>query len=198
MGTQYPGYGHFLPYFELLDNWTPTYQTSIKVYLDAPKGYEKNQFPCQDPGTCEGKQTVFGRPAALGCHYKNVHAEKDIFPCDYPKCPRNQEPFSRRDHYRDHLRDFHKEDIVCAKGEKSSRYKARLTEPTVSTRNWRCSKCLMRNFVANGWDCVSCKGPCEEDRRRNRGRLAIGLNTLVGVSIKTTPIKTTPMETNLT
>jgi hypothetical protein len=114
-----------------------------------------------------------------------VHAdEKDLFPCDYTKCPRSQDSFSRRDHYRDHLRDFHKEDIGCAKGEKSSRdkdkqewqkaQKAWLAERVVSNKHWRCAKCLVNNNVIQvGWDCASCKNPCEEDRIRTRQRLTL-------------------------
>jgi hypothetical protein len=40
-------------------------------------------------------------------HYKNI----DIF-----AEPTSQDLFVRKDHYRDHFRDYHKEDISCAKG----------------------------------------------------------------------------------
>ncbi|KAN0098420.1 hypothetical protein V8E51_014083, partial [Hyaloscypha variabilis] len=164
-----------LPYLELLDKWTPTYQTPVRVYLDEPK--QKGQFPCQYPGTCNSKQTVFSRPADLERHYKNVHAtEKDSFPCDYPKCPRSQDPFHRKDYYRDHLRDLHKEDIGSAKTRRSSKDKRTwqqaqkiwLSERNISLKYWRCAKCLVRNPVKQGWDCSSCKTPCEEERVRIR------------------------------
>lgn len=148
------------------------------------RGYKKNQFPCQYPGTCTGKQSVFGRPADLERHYKNVHSDsKDTFFCNFTKCPRSQDPFGRKDHYRDHLRDFHKEDIGCAKGEKSFRdkqdkrewhraQKAWLAERVISSKHWRCARCLFKNYVAQaGWDCLSCKIPCEEARIRARQRL---------------------------
>jgi hypothetical protein len=75
------------------------------------------------PWGCLGKQTIFSRPADLERHYKNVHApqdEKDRFPCGYPKCKRATSTFTRKDHYRDHLRDSHKEDIVLAKDDKKA------------------------------------------------------------------------------
>jgi hypothetical protein len=160
------------------------YHQYLSHFLHFYRGYKKNEFPCQYPGPCNGKQNIFGRPADLERHYKNVHAdEKDKFPCDYAKCPRSQDPFSRKDHYRDHLRDFHKEDIGCAKGEKSSRdkdkrewqkaQKAWLAERVISYKHWRCVRCLVKNYVAEaGWDCSSCKNPCEEDRIRTRQRFA--------------------------
>ena len=153
------------------------------------RSYEKSQFPCQYPGVCNGKQSVFSRPADLERHYKNVHASnKDEFPCDYPKCPRAQDPFTRKDHYRDHLRDFHKEDIGAAKGEKSSRREDKhkwqkaqriwLSERNISHRHWRCAKCLVKNYVAHQtWECSSCKIPCEEDRVRIRQKLTPGRQT---------------------
>ncbi|KAE9378203.1 hypothetical protein N431DRAFT_174978 [Stipitochalara longipes BDJ] len=173
-----------LPYLELLENWTPTYQTPYKVYLDEQIGFKKSQFPCQFPGTCNGKQNVFSRPADLERHYKNVHASnKDAFPCDYAKCPRSQDPFTRKDHYRDHLRDFHKEDIGAAKGEKLSgernkqkwqkAQKIWLAERNISHRYWRCAKCLVKNYVIQqGFECSSCKNLCEEDRANVRRKLA--------------------------
>ena len=136
------------------------------------------------PGPCNGKQNVFGRPADLERHYKNVHSdEKDKFFCDARNCPRSQDPFSRKDHYRDHLKDFHKEDIGCARGEKSFRDKqdkrewqkaqnAWLAERVISYKHWHCARCLFKNYVAQaGWECLSCKIPCEEDRVRARQAL---------------------------
>jgi hypothetical protein len=120
-----------------------------------------------------------------------VHSDsKDKFFCDYPKCPRYQGPFGRKDHARDHLRDYHKEDIGCAKGEKSFRdkqdkrewnkaQKAWLAERVISYKHWRCAKCLFKNYVAQaGWECLTCKTQCEEDRVRARQRLDSDRQTL--------------------
>lgn len=56
----------------------------------------------------------FNRKDLFTQHLKRLHtdqAHQGLFPCDYPECTRARDPFTRRDHYRDHLRDFHKEDI---------------------------------------------------------------------------------------
>ncbi|KAF8865125.1 hypothetical protein BDZ45DRAFT_580891 [Acephala macrosclerotiorum] len=163
------------PYFELLEGYDPTYQTPRRVYLDHPEEPKKGAYPCQYPWGCNGKQTVFTRPADLERHYKNVHApsdQKDSFRCDYPKCGRYSDPFTRKDHYRDHLRDYHKEDIGCAKGEKkiargqwAAVQKAWLAERKISSRWWRCARCLVRRQVTeDGWECSDCKVSCEQER----------------------------------
>ena len=142
----------------------------------------KGEFPCLYPWGCSGKQTIFSRPADLERHYKNVHAppdEKDCFPCDYSKCERATSAFTRKDHYRDHLRDFHKEDIGSAKGEKKMDRKQWLTaqkiwlaERKISSKYWRCAKCLVKHSITYGWDCERCKTTCEQERQDARMKLA--------------------------
>lgn len=121
-------------------------------------------------------------------HLKNVHADlsqKDSFPCDYEKCSsgRHSEPFTRKDHYRDHLRDFHKEDIGAVKGEKSAKtekekakwkkeQKIWLAERRIYADSWRCAKCLAKKLVREeGWECYTCKTICEQERIDARMRL---------------------------
>ncbi len=121
-------------------------------------------------------------------HLRNVHADlsqKDSFPCDYEKCSsgRRSDPFTRKDHYRDHLRDFHKEDIGAAKGEKSAKTEKEkaiwkkeqtiwLAERRIYADNWRCAKCLVKKFIKDdGWHCQTCKTNCEQDRMEARLRL---------------------------
>lgn len=129
------------------------------------------------PGGCKGKQSCFGRPADLDRHYQNVHADDDQkrkFYCDFPRCARAHDPFTRKDHYRDHLKDYHKEDIGSAKGERSKtkskdlwqmEQEQWLLERVIFPHYWRCSKCLDRITVSkNGWDCPRCKTTCEGDR----------------------------------
>ncbi|KAE9366503.1 hypothetical protein N431DRAFT_284563, partial [Stipitochalara longipes BDJ] len=173
------------PYFELAGKWTPTHESPVRVYLDEPKQFIKGQFPCMYPG-CNGKQTVFSRPADLERHYKNVHADdKETLPCDYLNCPRSNmqgSPFTRKDHYRDHLRDYHKEDIGSPKAPKypannsrnNSKWHAAqkkwLAGRRIDPKNWRCGACLGKNDVAQvGWACPSCRRPCEEERIKTRG-----------------------------
>ncbi|KAG6092657.1 hypothetical protein E4U30_005141 [Claviceps sp. LM220 group G6] len=66
---------------------------------------------CLYPG-CNSKP--FKRRADLDRHYKHRHAAEDqkaSFNCDYPHCNRRKNSFHRLDHFRDHLREFHKENI---------------------------------------------------------------------------------------
>lgn len=104
---------------------------------------------------------------------------KDCYSCDYGKCGRSTDPFTRKDHYRDHLRDYHKEDLGRAKIAKdktkiSSNEAARLQEQwleerVIFTNWWRCVRCLARMYVeTNGWACSACKIPCESDRKARR------------------------------
>jgi hypothetical protein len=154
-------------------------------------------YPCQYPWGCPGKQSIFSRPADLERHYKNVHAqaeEKTSFPCDYPKCERATMPFVRKDHFRDHLRDFHKEDIGCAKGEKTTTNKEKwlasqniwLAERVISLKHWRCARCLVKIYVAShGWDCERCKSSCEQERKDSRMKLAPQTELMEGLEENT-------------
>lgn len=142
------------------------------------------------PGSCERRNTKgpFGRPADLERHLRNVHADPDQklkFPCDYEKCSngRHSEPFTRKDHYRDHLRDFHKEDIGAFKGEKAAKTSAEkkkwakeqskwLSERNIYREHWRCARCLVKKIVAkDGWECKGCRIPCEQERIDARDKL---------------------------
>src|SRR4051812_31455222 len=83
----------------------------------------KGDYRCQFPGSCERS---FGRPADLDRHYENLHVpleERKRFECDYRRCTSKTHPFGRKDHYRDHLRDYHKEDLGMAR--------------EVGTRDWQ-------------------------------------------------------------
>ncbi|KAE9376597.1 hypothetical protein N431DRAFT_367711, partial [Stipitochalara longipes BDJ] len=167
------------PFFELLPQWDPTYETPSRVYLDQPKNKQNNQFPCQYPG-CRAKQNPFSRSVDLQRHYTNVHADRrNPYICDYANCRRSIKSFRGKNHYRDHLRYFHKEDIGCARSkemEDKLKSKAKqegcLEERNVSHKHWRCAKCLVKNSVDQvGWECPSCRMRCEEERIKARERL---------------------------
>ena len=111
----------------------------------------------------------FKRNADLDRHYKHKHRpdeRKEAYYCDYPKCSRRDSPFHRRDHFRDHLREFHKEDI------------AKRGRPVythwVETRNvkkewWRCTRCLSRVMVdTSGFECPRCNTTCDVNRAQPR------------------------------
>lgn len=185
-------------YFDLLPGLAVTSNTPERVELDLDPAPVKGAHRCMFPGGCKGKQVTFGRPADLDRHYKNVHAsedEKSKFYCDYGRCARALEPFTRKDHYRDHLRDFHKEDVCMAKGqylktkskgtqEIEQEQEQWLRERLIDFRYWRCSKCLTRNVVAkSGWDCSKCKTSCESgrvDARRVENYTATRTSELAG------------------
>jgi len=127
--------------------------------------------------------TGFKRPADLERHYKNVHAtdeQRNRILCDYLKCGRSTEPFTRKDHARDHYRDYHKEDIGAAKAQKNLDSKQFLkiqetwkNERKISANWWRCARCLTKVYVdPNGWGCPGCKSPCETERITSRQRLS--------------------------
>ena len=106
-----------------------------------------------------------------------------FYPCDYVKCSRAKGPFTRKDHYRDHLKDYHKEDLGAAKGERAAKtveqkrkwQKAQevwRTERKIRPNQWRCVKCLYRVYVDNdGWNCPMCHQECEIDRQKSRNEL---------------------------
>jgi hypothetical protein len=138
---------------------------------------QKGVYPCQFPG-CPTKKP-FNRPADLERHYRNVHAsadQKESYQCDYPRCERASDPFTRKDHYRDHLRDYHKEDLGQAKrakrGDERDWERAQenwLAERKISANWWRCAKCLERVRVDEyAWECGRCNGACEADRAARR------------------------------
>ncbi|KAG0651984.1 hypothetical protein D0Z07_1164 [Hyphodiscus hymeniophilus] len=167
------------PYFELVvpAYWDP-YNMPGKVYLDSPISHKKSEFPCMYPG-CDAK--TFKRPADLERHYRNVHGtsdQKDNFFCDYSPC-KARGAFTRKDHFRDHLRDYHKEDIgSMKKSDKKNPQKLDekkwvylqaewVAERKIGTKWWRCPKCLERIQIAeSGYDCQSCKSPCDRERKQ--------------------------------
>jgi hypothetical protein len=137
-------------------------------------------YPCRFPGCLTQKR--FNRSADLDRHYRNVHASEDQrehFECDYPKCDRARDPFTRKDHYRDHLRDYHKEDLGQAKGAKRENpkkweqaQKAWLAERNIKPYWWRCAKCLSRVQVREeGWECRKCNMACESERKASRDQM---------------------------
>ncbi|KAH6604558.1 hypothetical protein Trco_006265 [Trichoderma cornu-damae] len=123
---------------------------------------------CLHPG-CDAKP--FKRRADLDRHYKHKHApasQKESYHCDYARCGRRRDPFHRRDHFRDHLRDFHKEDIekrgVAAKEDW-------FEDRNASHTWWRCTKCLKRIYIGrHGYECPTCKTSLQAKRKELRRR----------------------------
>ena len=138
---------------------------------------EKDQYVCQYPRICTH---VSKRPGELKRHYSTVHAAAEKFSYDYRECSRASFPFIRKDHYREHLQCFHKEDIGCARRNKDTKewtnlQNTWLAERQVFSNHWRCTRCLTKNIVADvGWQCISCETRCEAGRIAAREALVGG------------------------
>ncbi len=79
-------------------------------------------FRCRE-GECN--KAVFTRLADLERHKKMIHtdeSERESFRCDYGSCSRSGAPFFRKDHFREHLREMHREDLL-KRGRKANRGK---------------------------------------------------------------------------
>ncbi|KAJ4312860.1 hypothetical protein N0V84_009714 [Fusarium piperis] len=131
---------------------------------------ESSQVPeiffCLHSG-CKAKP--FKRAADLQRHYRNAHVPeplKEQHFCDYSRCSRYREPFSRRDHLRDHLRQYHREDIP----KRNAVIKKEWLEGRESASSWwRCVRCLARVYVSeNDFECPKCKTACEPMRKEKR------------------------------
>ncbi|UNI21195.1 hypothetical protein JDV02_007206 [Purpureocillium takamizusanense] len=150
-----------------LDHTSPRGSTDDRRGKSSQSGRD---YPvcCLHPG-CTAKP--FKRRADLDRHYKHRHApdsQKESFNCDYPRCARRLDPFRRLDHFRDHLREFHKEDIEKRGGSINEEW---LEDRHVSSSWWRCSKCLKRVYIErNGYECPGCKTTCQAKRKEARRR----------------------------
>ncbi|KAM7221361.1 hypothetical protein V8F06_003329 [Rhypophila decipiens] len=118
-------------------------------------------------------QGAFGRAADLERHHKMVHLpddEKKKFFCDYRRCSRHDSPFYRQDHFRDHLRDFHKEDLLRRGNRADERWWTSRSSNAINNGWWRCNRCLVtRVYIqTDGWVCPHCAMHCETDRQRVR------------------------------
>ncbi|KAL3424231.1 C2H2 finger domain containing protein [Phlyctema vagabunda] len=161
------------PYLELCEGIQPSYDCPSFVYLDPPKEPRNSTgYLCQHPD-CVDKS--FKRSADLGRHYAGTHAtteEREQFRCSYKRCKRAGEPFGRKDHYREHLREYHKEDLPKRiHGEESQA--AWWAERKNVQSWWRCTKCLHKVHIAkDGFMCSECNTPCESNRAAAREQMA--------------------------
>ncbi|KAM7198612.1 hypothetical protein V8F33_004879 [Rhypophila sp. PSN 637] len=118
-------------------------------------------------------QGAFGRAADLERHHKMVHLpddEKKKFFCDYRRCSRHDSPFYRQDHFRDHLRDFHKEDLLRRGNRADEKWWTSRSSNAINNGWWRCNRCLVTrvDIQRDGWVCPHCAMHCETDRQRVR------------------------------
>jgi hypothetical protein len=140
-------------------------------------GETAKKFQCLYPGC---KQKPFGRSADLDRHIQKIHfpeSQQEKYNCDYAKCQRSATSastaksgtaFTRRDHYRDHLREFHKEDLL-KRGQRSGDVTDWLRKRHSEFRWWRCGKCLDRIYLSDySWECPACRQVCERERQAVR------------------------------
>ncbi len=100
--------------------------------------------------------------------------KKPKFQCDYKRCSRHTNPFLRQDHFRDHLRTFHLEDILRRGNPGNEEWWLKRSKRAMQGGWWRCSRCLLRVAQAeHGWLCAGCGNPCEKERREYRSRAAL-------------------------
>lgn len=147
------------------------YTSSSSSPTGVGKGYDSQEvrWPCLAEG-CTSKP--FRRFADLQRHYSQVHfpsLSDGVYRCDYTNCSRKHESFGRKDHYRDHLREYHAEDI-CKRGTPID--DEWLRGRRTSAIWWRCSKCLIRVDLPTFPDYIcpnpGCRAPCEEKRKQLR------------------------------
>ncbi|KFY77232.1 hypothetical protein V499_03326 [Pseudogymnoascus sp. VKM F-103] len=134
----------------------PARRLSDKVYDEKGNLVHKCYVP-----KCTSKPVK--RPFDLERHFTTVHgkgnSERQF--CDYSKC-KHKEAFDRKDHCREHYREYHREDLV----KKTHRDVVQwLQDRNVVMGWWRCSKCLKRNQTEAGWKCGGkCNQMCERSR----------------------------------
>ncbi|KAK3401663.1 hypothetical protein B0T20DRAFT_458802 [Sordaria brevicollis] len=141
-------------------------QASIDTRLVPEKSRRRNA--CPHPG-CD---RAFNRAADLKRH-RRTHLsddEKKKYRCDYKKCLRYQEAFVRDDHFRDHLRNFHKEDLTRRNKQDDEDWWLTRAKSAVASGWWRCNKCLLTRvrIKQHGWVCPTCSTHCETQRRQFR------------------------------
>ncbi|CAP71664.1 uncharacterized protein PODANS_6_6250 [Podospora anserina S mat+] len=139
-------------------------------YQNLPGPTTKQTYECLAPGC---SQKSFSRSADLDRHYKQVHIpedEKRKYRCDYKKCLRHEAPFGRLDHLKEHLRDFHKEDLISRPKRQDAQWWESRAPRAVFNGWWRCNRCLVVrvDIETDGYTCPACGDPCESDRVRVR------------------------------
>jgi hypothetical protein len=118
---------------------------------------ERKVHACLAP---ECNNRVYHRLADLQRHnsMRHMDSEPKSYSCDYRKCPRRETPFFRKDHFRDHLRDYHKEDLI---GWSINRTKDSWESRPLHAMPrgwWRCGRCLAHRVIIATDGYSSCPG----------------------------------------
>lgn len=105
-------------------------------------------------------------PPSLG---KDGKEKEGVFYCDYAACPRRSDGFNRKDRFRLHLQETHKEDVNKKGGKMEDSW---LDSRKMSNKWWRCTKCLERvKIEEHGWECPRDQVKCEKRRREYREKM---------------------------
>ncbi|KAK1750805.1 hypothetical protein QBC47DRAFT_308809 [Echria macrotheca] len=128
---------------------------------------DKGKHPCTFPG-CRGKS--YTRQADLARHMASHQEGDKSYYCDYRKCARKDSPFSRQDHFRDHIRDQHLEDLPVRGKPSDARWWSERNNKPMIERWWRCNKCLTHrvSIDVDGYVCSKCGNACELERQKFR------------------------------
>lgn len=112
------------------------------------------------------------RQADLDRHFTTMHLaddQKKRYLCDYPKCPRHTAPFYRQDHFRDHLREYHHEDLLRRGTKGDGEWWSGRNPDALHNGWWRCTRCLIKvRSKKHGFACPTCKTRCEKERLQYR------------------------------
>ncbi|KAH6617261.1 hypothetical protein F5144DRAFT_499089 [Chaetomium tenue] len=134
----------------------------------ASSSSEKEKFKCP----YRGCKHMARRQADLDRHFKIMHLaddQKTRYLCDYPKCGRHITPFYRQDHFRDHLREYHREDLVRRGSKGDEEWWSDRNPDALKNGWWRCTRCLVKvRHKKNGYSCPGCKTRCEKERQQYR------------------------------
>ncbi|KAK0128919.1 hypothetical protein ONS95_000863 [Cadophora gregata] len=126
-------------------------------------------FRCEHPSCWDIRDKFrFNIFTDLAHHYKHshpAHIEDETIPCSYDSCKRSDDPFTRKDAYRDHLREYHLEDML-KRHKKKNREQEWWASRIVSPVWWRCVRCLGPSIIVqrDGWTCKTCNQECEPER----------------------------------
>ncbi len=116
----------------------------------APHTYHENRpvreggsFPASSRGA---SRSLFGRVADLDRAYEDGPRRRCLeeeVQMRLQEVPRHEQPFFRQDHFRDHLRDFHKEDLLRRGVKDDEEWWNDRAQRPFRRGWWRCNRCLV-------------------------------------------------------
>lgn len=149
--------------------------SSISGLVTTPTFESMPQMPAMPPNVAvlapAGGVSPVAQQQDSNSGTKDTKEKEAMFYCDYAPCPRKMDGFNRKDRFRQHLQDNHKEDVVKKGGKLDDQW---LDGRKMSDKWWRCSKCLERVKVEeHGWECPRDQVKCETRRREYREKLSL-------------------------